>query len=399
MACPDAPFSYGQCVHTSANTGVCAYQADDQDKDGIGDACDDCPGTSNGIGCNPALGSAANLPCILASSKGGVLPGMKVRCLDTNRSRYLFDTHQTTHQGVCTNQADADGDGRGDVCDNCPVNGPNWVYPAGAPGLGHGQADQDGDGLGDVCDLCRGQDTVDCSDDSACQGPGLGGHCQGMGVFELQARRVCLGAPDSDGDGRGDACDNCVDVPNPDQANCNAQQETDFITAGADLQRLGDACDPVPCAKMTALAGVHDDTAKTLVPLLFTPNVLPRAPSRGRLGYSQLAGAHPTQVVAQSKYCDQGSKCARGTKAFVSTQGWKTISQSGADAPAGAKVAYDAASGLHFSRAFDPASGAIAGALSPENGYSREKVPPISRYGLSPPSSGRIRSPQRCSPT
>jgi hypothetical protein len=47
---------------------------------------------------------------------------------------------------------------------------------------------------------------------------------------------------DLDGDAIPDSADNCVSVPNSDQANCNSDAEID---EGAVV--LGDACDPVPC--------------------------------------------------------------------------------------------------------------------------------------------------------
>jgi hypothetical protein len=50
----------------------------------------------------------------------------------------------------------------------------------------------------------------------------------------------CAATPDEDGDGIGDACDNCLADPNPGQENA---QET---AAGQAPDSLGDACDPRP---------------------------------------------------------------------------------------------------------------------------------------------------------
>jgi len=82
-------------------------------------------------------------------------------------------------------QSDSDGDGAGDACDSCPMD------------FNSRHEDGDGDGAGDVCDNCRGVANPDQAD--------------------------------ADGDGIGDACDGCPSTANPP----NVLYETDFESGGA----------------------------------------------------------------------------------------------------------------------------------------------------------------------
>ena len=95
---------------------------------------------------------------------------------------------------------DGDGDGTGDLADNCPTI-PN---PS--------QLDSDGDGAGDACD-------GDDDDDGVPDGPD---NCP---LLQNATQ------DDVDGDGAGDVCDNCPDAANADQAD----NEPDGT---------GDVCDP-----------------------------------------------------------------------------------------------------------------------------------------------------------
>ena len=97
----------------------------DSDGDGIPDNADNCPNKPNG----PNLGT-----CSATSDKPGITCTSNADCAEGCSSN-----------GQCLkNQEDADSDGVGDVCDNCPTN------------CNTQQLDADGDTIGDVCDTTPG---------------------------------------------------------------------------------------------------------------------------------------------------------------------------------------------------------------------------------------------------
>jgi hypothetical protein len=151
----------------------------------------------------------------------------------------LFNPDQVSHD-------DTDSDGVPDYCDNCMLDpNPN-------------QRNSDGDGYGDACDRCPGISTPSTCD-SNCSGGG--NRCveffdvlhapedcfdPSTGDFSDCFATRCARDYDKDGDSAGNACDNCPDASNADQANCNYDAER---STGAAL--LGDACDSAPCALVT----------------------------------------------------------------------------------------------------------------------------------------------------
>ena len=131
-------------------------------------------------------------------------------------------------------QADADGDGLGDVCDATPN--------------GEGGPDGDGDGVPDASD--------NCPDDTNAEQSDRDGDGQGD---------VCDATPDGDGDpddadrdGVLDAADNCPTVPNPGQEDIDSDGRGDVCDAVNDNDTDGDGvpnstdnCPNVPNADQT----------------------------------------------------------------------------------------------------------------------------------------------------
>jgi len=137
-------------------------------------------------------------------------------------------------------QADADGDGTGDLCDVCPFSAVDDIDADGLCGdvdncpvlYNPSQTDADGDGLGDPCDACPNDPDVDgdglCGNDPCpfdpendADGDGVCGDvdpCPHDPFDDADADGFCAdadncpvdgnpGQADSDGDGIGDVCD------------------------------------------------------------------------------------------------------------------------------------------------------------------------------------------------
>lgn len=138
------------------------YEKPDTDSDGFSDDMDNCP-------------AVANADQVDANGNG--------------------------RGDVCEGSTDGDGDGVADANDNCPMMS------------NANQSNMDGDTLGDVCDNDLDGDGLD----------------NGSDPCPSDSTNTCA-STDTDGDGVTDANDNCPAVPNADQAD-------------TDVDGIGDACE------------------------------------------------------------------------------------------------------------------------------------------------------------
>ena len=283
----------GGCTVGAGGSDNCPVRANanqaDVDGDGVGRSCDrddDADGFLDEfetiVGSDP--GSAASVPELvgfncedsLDNDGDGKTDAVDEGCSDTDGDsvpNYLDNCPAVHNVGL----RDLDGDETGDACDSdddgdgvpdgtdaCPftpaaavvdVNGcaaaeldfdDDGICDPGAPATTHcagtdvcplepdaGQADADGDGIGDACDDCAAVANAD--------------------------------QVDTDHDGTGDACDVCTDVdadgfgdPTKPASTCqadNCRTTTNASQANADGDAKGDACDDCPADPDKVAAG------------------------------------------------------------------------------------------------------------------------------------------------
>ncbi|RMZ49533.1 T9SS C-terminal target domain-containing protein [Candidatus Marinimicrobia bacterium PRS2] len=192
-------------------------------------------------------------------------------CVTDSDGDEVCDTDDNCPAEINSNQLDTDGDGAGDACDTtCPYDANNDSDDDGVcectlsdnecteleaaddncPGTKNGsgdgednQLDTDGDGAGDACDECINDEFNDVDGDGVC-------YCtldDCSAVTDIDNCRLVSNPlqENSDGDTLGDACDNCPGVDN-ERTDCDEDALTPDEQCDADGDDVGDACDNCP---------------------------------------------------------------------------------------------------------------------------------------------------------
>ncbi len=180
----------------------------DSDADGIGDACED---DGDGDGWPDATD---NCPTVAnANQADHDTDGIGDVCDDDDDNDGIADGADNCPLTPNTAQVDTDGDGFGDACDNCSIYNPDQA-DENHNGIGDACDDADGDGYANALDNCPYTPNADQADADL---NGIGDACQdgdGDGVIDIADNCPSVlnnAQADLDGDGDGDACDSDMD--------------------------------------------------------------------------------------------------------------------------------------------------------------------------------------------
>ena len=268
---------------TSPGTCGCGTPDTDGDGDGTLDCNDQCPTdpsktTPGDCGCNGGTaGPCGCSPCDACYMQGGDSDG-DGQCNDSD-SCLNDPNNDSDGDGVCgdvdncpnasnPDQANADGDSAGDICDGCPSHSPQTA-----------DSDSDSDGTLDCNDSCPNDDTRTTDSDTDGDGtPDCNDACPNDANKTVAGQCGC-GNPDTDSDSDGTA--DCVDCG--DGILVGAEQCDDGNLTSADgcsalcAIEAGYSCtgQPSVCASLATATPTPTSTPASTSTALPSPTVTP----------------------------------------------------------------------------------------------------------------------------